>query len=106
MFPFNHGRDHQGEMARFLNDLRDLVLTETAAQRRQIHTQWEKPLASRVADGFGIENVSLVRLHPNDQVELTLSLVLLILIASIPYNRFGTWHGYHWGQVNEVEDSY
>jgi DNA replication ATP-dependent helicase Dna2 len=69
-FPFTHSRDHRDEMARFLNDLRDLVLTETAAQRRQIHTQWEKPLASRVADGFAIENVRLVKVHQNDQVEL------------------------------------
>jgi len=70
MFPFTHSRDHRDEMARFLNDLRDLVLIETAAQRRQIHAQWEKPLASRVADGFAIENVRLVKVHPNDQVEL------------------------------------
>jgi DNA replication ATP-dependent helicase Dna2 len=70
MFPFTHGRSHRDKMARFLNDLRDLVLTETAAQRRQIHIQWEKPLATRVADGFAIENVSLVKVHPNDQVEL------------------------------------
>ena len=70
MIPFTHSRDHRDEMARFLNDLRDLVLIETATQRRQIHTQWEKPLATRVADGFAIENVSLVKVHPNDQVEL------------------------------------
>ncbi len=70
MILFTHSENHRGEMARFLNDLRDLVLTETAAQRRQVHAQWEKPLATRVADGFAIENVSLVRVHPNDQVEL------------------------------------
>jgi DNA replication ATP-dependent helicase Dna2 len=71
MVLFTHSSKHRDEMARFLNDLRDLVLTETAAQRRQIHTQWEKPLASRVADGFAIENVRLVKVHQNDQVELT-----------------------------------
>jgi len=28
----------------FLDDLRDLVLTETTAQRQQIHTRWKQPL--------------------------------------------------------------
>ena len=58
------------EMAAFLKGLRDLILTETAAQRRQIHTQWAKPLPARVADGYAIENVRLVDIRPNGQIEL------------------------------------
>jgi DNA replication ATP-dependent helicase Dna2 len=57
-------------MAAFLKGLRDLILTETAAQRRQIHNQWAKPLPARVADGYAIENVRLVDIRPNGQIEL------------------------------------
>lgn len=57
-------------MARFLHGLRDLVLTETAAQRQQIHAQWHKPLAVRVADGYAIENVRLIAVRKSGQVEL------------------------------------
>ncbi len=60
-------------MIRFLNDLRDLVLTETAVQRQQIHDQWEKPLPARVADGYAIENVRLVKRCENGNIELTCS---------------------------------
>lgn len=58
------------KMAAFLKGLRDLILTETAAQRRQIHNQWAKPLPARVADGYAIENVRLVDIRPNGQIEL------------------------------------
>ncbi|MCA9935043.1 MAG: AAA family ATPase [Anaerolineales bacterium] len=58
------------EMAAFLKGMRDLILTETAAQRRQIHAQWAKPLPARVADGYAIENVRLVDIRPNGQIEL------------------------------------
>ena len=61
------------DQARFLHGLRDLVLRETAAQRRQIHAQWQKPLAARVADGYAIENVRLAAIHKNGQVELACS---------------------------------
>ena len=37
------------EMAAFLNGMRDLILTETAAQRRQIHAQWAKPLPAPIS---------------------------------------------------------
>jgi DNA replication ATP-dependent helicase Dna2 len=57
-------------MAHFLQGLRDLVLAETAAQRRQIHAHWQKPLATRVADGYAVENVRLVEIHKHGQVEL------------------------------------
>ena len=62
---------HTREMARFLRDLRDLVLHETAAQRHQVHAQWQKPLAARVADGYAIENVRLGELHSRNRLELT-----------------------------------
>jgi DNA replication ATP-dependent helicase Dna2 len=58
------------EAARFLNNLRDLVLTETAAQRQQIHAQWKKPLAARVADGYAIETVSLQEIRKNGRIKL------------------------------------
>ena len=58
-------------MRRFLNGLRDLVLRETAAQRQQIHGQWQKPIAVRVADGHAIENVRLVEIRRNGQIALT-----------------------------------
>lgn len=58
------------EMTAFLNGLRDLILTETAAQRQQIHVQWAKPLPARVADGYAIENVYIVEIRPNGQIEL------------------------------------
>lgn len=63
--------DRTAAMAQFLNGLRDLVLRETAAQRQQIHAQWEKPLAVRVADGYAIEHVCLGEIHKSGQVELT-----------------------------------
>ncbi|WP_420627179.1 DEAD/DEAH box helicase [Candidatus Leptofilum sp.] len=63
----------QQEMAQFLNGLRDLVLTETAAQRKQVHTQWEKPLSTRVAEGFAIENVGLKEIRKDGLIELTCS---------------------------------
>lgn len=59
------------EMANFLQNLRDLVLQETAAQRRQIHKQWAKPLPTRVAEGYAIENVRLEKVRANGQIELT-----------------------------------
>ncbi len=62
---------NQREMADFLKGLRELVLTETAAQRKQVHTQWEKPLPSRVAEGFAIENVSLKEIRKDGHVELS-----------------------------------
>jgi hypothetical protein len=66
----NYTTVHAREMARFLRDLRDLVLRETAAQRQQIHAQWQKPLAARVADGYAIENVRLVEVRRRDRLEL------------------------------------
>jgi DNA replication ATP-dependent helicase/nuclease Dna2 len=59
------------QMTDFLNGLRDLVLTETAAQRQQIYTQWDKPLPTRVADGFAIENVSLKEIRKDGLIALT-----------------------------------
>ena len=61
------------EKHQFLNGLRDLVLTETIAQRKQIHAHWEKPLATRVADGYAIEAVSLKELRRDGLIELTCS---------------------------------
>ena len=61
------------EKHQFLNGLRDLVLTETIAQRKQIHARWEKPLASRVADGYAIQNVSLKELRRDGLIELACS---------------------------------
>ena len=58
-------------MRRFLNGLRDLVLHETAAQRQQIHGQWQKPIAVRVAEGDAIENVRLVEIRRSGQVALS-----------------------------------
>lgn len=55
----------------FLNNLRDLVLTETAAQRKQIHAHWQKPLADRVTEGYAIAGVTLKEIHKNGAVELT-----------------------------------
>lgn len=63
----------QQNMANFLKGLRDLIITETNAQRKQVHTQWEKPLATRVAEGFAIENVSLKEIRKDGLVELTCS---------------------------------
>ena len=59
--------------ARFLNDLKDLVLTETAVQRQQVHTHWEKPLASRVADGYAIDGVALQEIRDDELVALICS---------------------------------
>ena len=61
------------DKTQFLNNLRDLVLTETAAQRKQIHAIWEKPLAARVADGYAIENVTLKNIRKGGLFELTCS---------------------------------
>jgi DNA replication ATP-dependent helicase Dna2 len=61
------------EKHQFLNNLRDLVLTETIAQRKQIHAHWEKPLAARVADSYAIENVSLKAVRRDGLIELTCS---------------------------------
>jgi DNA replication ATP-dependent helicase Dna2 len=63
----------QQEMADFLKGLRELVLTETAAQRKQVHTQWEKPLPTRVAEGFAIDSVSLQKIRSDGRVELSCS---------------------------------
>lgn len=60
---------HSGK-ARFLNDLKDLVLTETAVQRQQIHAHWEKPLATRVADGYAIDGVALQEVRNDELVAL------------------------------------
>lgn len=59
--------------ARFLNDLKDLVLTETAVQRQQVHAHWEKPLATRVADGYAIDGVALQEIRDDELVALTCS---------------------------------
>lgn len=59
--------------ARFLQGLRDLVLTETAGQRQQIHAQWQKPLPTRVADGYAIENVSFKEIRKDGLIELACS---------------------------------
>ena len=71
----NNGRfppnPSQPSRTQFLSGLRDLVLAETAAQRQQIHTHWQKPLAVRVADGYTIENVSLKEIRDDGLVELT-----------------------------------
>jgi DNA replication ATP-dependent helicase Dna2 len=69
----SHNHSAQREMANFLSSLRDLVLTETAAQRQQVYTQWEKPLDARVAEGFAIENVCLKEIRKDGLVELTCS---------------------------------
>lgn len=63
----------QSEMARFLSGLRDMVLFETTAQRQQVYAQWEKPLPTRVADGYAIENVSRKEIHRDGRVTLTCS---------------------------------
>ncbi len=61
------------DKTQFLNSLRDLVLTETAAQRKQIHAIWEKPLATRAANGYAIENVSLKEMRKGGLFELSCS---------------------------------
>lgn len=58
------------EQQQFLNGLRDLILTETAAQRKQIHAHWSKSLVSRVAEGYAIENVALKKIRRDDLIEL------------------------------------
>lgn len=60
----------QSRKAHFLNGLKELVLTETAAQRKQIHAHWQKPLATRVADGYAIEAVSLKEIRNDELVTL------------------------------------
>lgn len=59
--------------AHFLNSLKDLVLTETAVQCKQVHAHWEKPLAVRVADGYAIQNVSLKEIRDDELVALNCS---------------------------------
>jgi len=59
------------KMAAFLDGLRDLVLTETTAQRQQIHARWEKPLPDRVADGYAIDNVRLESIRKDGLIELS-----------------------------------
>lgn len=58
-------------LRQFLNELRDFVLAETNAQRQQIHTQWQKPLATRVAERYAIENVALKEIKKDNLIELT-----------------------------------
>lgn len=57
--------------ATFLSGLKELVLTETAAQRKQVHAHWEKPLATRVADGYAIDDVTLQEIRDDELVALT-----------------------------------
>ncbi|MCA9969336.1 MAG: hypothetical protein KC425_03925, partial [Anaerolineales bacterium] len=58
------------QMTAFLSALRELVLTETAAQRQQIHAHWRKPLPARIAEGYAIANPRLVDVRPNGQAVL------------------------------------
>jgi len=58
-------------MVAFLDGLRDLVLTETTAQRQQIHARWEKPLRERVADGYAIDNVRLETIRKDGLILLS-----------------------------------
>ncbi|KAA3663910.1 MAG: DNA helicase [Chloroflexi bacterium] len=55
---------------RFLNGMMRFVLQETAVQHRQIKKIWAKPLPVRVADGYAIENVTIVKSFDNGQIEL------------------------------------
>lgn len=65
-----HNDQPQSRKARFLTGLKDLVLTETAVQRQQIHAQWEKPLAARVADGYAIADITLKEIRDDELVAL------------------------------------
>ncbi|MCS7056166.1 MAG: DNA2/NAM7 family helicase [Thermoflexales bacterium] len=58
------------QQAQFLLRLRRFVLAERDAQRRQVESEWVKPLAERVADGLAIEGVRFVRLTPQGLLEL------------------------------------
>jgi DNA replication ATP-dependent helicase Dna2 len=60
----------QSRRAKFLNGLKDLVLTETAVQRQQTHAQWKKPLAARVADGYAIEGITLKEIRDDELIAL------------------------------------
>jgi len=57
-------------VAKFLQQLRRLVLDERDAQRQQIEKAWAKPLAERVADGLAIEGVRFLNLQPDGYLEL------------------------------------
>lgn len=60
----------RAEITAFLHALQDFVLTETDAQRRQIHQRWEQPLGHRVADGYAIDEVRVAGLRPDGQIDL------------------------------------
>src|SRR5690606_35926702 len=62
--------DPSGPMGDFLRRLRRMVLDEAESARRQIYQVWAKPVAARVAEGFAIEGVRVVRVEPNGVIEL------------------------------------
>lgn len=61
---------HPEAMAEFLRRLRRLVLDESESTRRQIFQVWSKPVAARVAEGFALEGVRIVRVEPSGLIEL------------------------------------
>jgi DNA replication ATP-dependent helicase Dna2 len=58
------------EMAKFLKNLRRLVLDEAATVRQNIHQVWSKPIATRVSEGRAIEGVRVVNVQPDGYIEL------------------------------------
>lgn len=59
------------EMAAFLYSLREFVLAETMALRRQIEAIWAKPLAQRVRDGFAVAAVQIDEFRRDSQLVLS-----------------------------------
>ncbi|MCS7289136.1 MAG: AAA domain-containing protein [Roseiflexus sp.] len=62
--------DHPGSPAEFLRRLRRLVIDEAESVRQQLLQIWSKPVAVRVAEGYAIEGVQIVRVTPEGSVEL------------------------------------
>jgi DNA replication ATP-dependent helicase Dna2 len=58
------------DMPRLLKRLRDQVLSERDAQRRQLLDQWSLPLGERVARGLAIDGLHLHSLQPGETFTL------------------------------------
>lgn len=62
--------DPSGPVGDFLRRLRRMVLDEADSTRQQVFQVWAKPVAARVAEGFAVEGVRVVRVEPNGVIEL------------------------------------
>lgn len=58
-------------MVDFLRQLRQMVLDESTAIRKQIHQQWAQSVAARVADGRAIDRVQVVECRQDGALVLT-----------------------------------